>query len=783
MNIRVNLNTNIADGSEVVFRSPADCSQVTGLVIYHNGGKTEFAFADAHGNNVGDIDHLFAENAVVKVILDVTARMAFVQNADTNAYIERTFVKTINGQAPDKNGNVEIAISEGISGVVGDGKTDVTEAIQKAINENDSVYLPDGTYLITAPLNFAQNGVQFRCEGTIKYTGAECAVRSEGRNQKIYIHKISAPSGTALLVESRTSKVTVNDYTVDDIYAGVNGVHVKVPEDASAGTAITYCNFRLGHVYAKNADSSIKTHSILLECHRSDSYINENHFWATKVTGANVGIKLYSADECSIHGGCGVNDTVFHTGSLEGLTGDATIVLHRTSGNLFERFRCSSAENSVKYTFVFEGLCEKNILMPNNARIEEIDCSGIHEDSFGNIFRGTFVKADTYRVNNSGDDIVLDGKGWCYHSNADKVKSLTKVRLGDKLVIESSIFEERDSNGVITKAGELPSNLYVNDGELKGLDVVIGPQYSNREFASKGIPLSIYCLNKSSCPKRFLDENGDVVLDNSDGQLVGKWVTVQCVGYNGNSYKYDDQGNVTSGVGYHYVWSVTVRDENPLTLRASIEELGKRVPQKVSELVNDANYLTDQSLAGYAKTTDIPTRPSQVGADAVGTASSAISAHNTSDTAHGDIRSQLEALANRITAVLDSDDSTLDQLSEIVTYIKSNKELLDAVTTAKVNVTDIIDNLVTNVSNKPLSASQGTVLKGLIDSLNTNKLDTSKLTEAIRTALAEAKASGAFNGAPGHTPVKGTDYFTPADKEELVSSVIASLPKYNGEVV
>lgn len=123
MNIRVNLNTNIADGSEVVFRSPADCSQVTGLVIYHTGGKTEFAFADAHGNNVGDIDHLFAENAVVKVILDVTAGMAFVQNADTNAYIERTFVKSVNGQSPDKKGNVEVKTPEGGNGTPGnDGK-------------------------------------------------------------------------------------------------------------------------------------------------------------------------------------------------------------------------------------------------------------------------------------------------------------------------------------------------------------------------------------------------------------------------------------------------------------------------------------------------------------------------------------------------------------------------------------------------------------------------------------------------------------------------------------
>ena len=88
MNIIVDLSYPIKDGAEVKFRSPVDCSQVTGLVVNYNGGSQEFVFADAHGNNVGDIDHLFAENVVVKVILDVTTGMAFVQNADTNAYLE-----------------------------------------------------------------------------------------------------------------------------------------------------------------------------------------------------------------------------------------------------------------------------------------------------------------------------------------------------------------------------------------------------------------------------------------------------------------------------------------------------------------------------------------------------------------------------------------------------------------------------------------------------------------------------------------------------------------------
>ena len=39
------------------------------------------------------------------------------------------------------------------------------------------------------------------------------------------------------------------------------------------------------------------------------------------------------------------------------------------------------------------------------------------------------------------------------------------------------------------------------------------------------------------------------------------------------------------------------------------------------------------------------------------------------------------------------------------------------------------------------------------------------------------------DGADGYTPVKGKDYFTDADKAEMVNDVISALPKYNGEVV
>jgi hypothetical protein len=37
-------------------------------------------------------------------------------------------------------------------------------------------------------------------------------------------------------------------------------------------------------------------------------------------------------------------------------------------------------------------------------------------------------------------------------------------------------------------------------------------------------------------------------------------------------------------------------------------------------------------------------------------------------------------------------------------------------------------------------------------------------------------------GSKGDTPILGKDYFTPAEKAEMVNSVLSALPIYNGEV-
>ena len=95
-----------------------------------------------------------------------------------------------------------------------------------------------------------------------------------------------------------------------------------------------------------------------------------------------------------------------------------------------------------------------------------------------------------------------------------------------------------------------------------------------------------------------------------------------------------------------------------------------------------------------------------------------ITQHNEDPLAHDHIQSLISQLSARINGILDSEDINLDQLSEIVAYIKSNKELIDAITTRKVSVADIVDGLTSTAADKPLSARQGAVLRQMIENID-----------------------------------------------------------------
>lgn len=196
-------------------------------------------------------------------------------------------------------------------------------------------------------------------------------------------------------------------------------------------------------------------------------------------------------------------------------------------------------------------------------------------------------------------------------------------------------------------------------------------------------------------------------------------------------------------------------------------KMAQELPTKVSELQNDSKFIKAseapvQSVNGKAgavqlSASDVGARPSawtptysDVGADKSGAASSAVSGHNTNEAAHNDIRLLIEGLTTRLNALANSTDEDLDQMAEIVAYIKANKTLIDSITTSKVSVADIVNNLTTNATNKPLSAAQGVALKALIDAITVptkvSQLDNdakylTSYTESDPTVPAWAKAT------------------------------------------
>ena len=110
-----------------------------------------------------------------------------------------------------------------------------------------------------------------------------------------------------------------------------------------------------------------------------------------------------------------------------------------------------------------------------------------------------------------------------------------------------------------------------------------------------------------------------------------------------------------------------------VAIKALIDDID--VPTKVSDLTNDKNYLTsytetDPTVPSWAKASTKPSYTAdEVGADASGTASSAVSAHNTDKTAHADIRNDINRLSSE---KVDKDSLTLGLHSDGKYYIFVN---------------------------------------------------------------------------------------------------------------
>lgn len=86
--IKVTSKCELYDGMSITFNTPCDSTTVDGVTVSCKGTTQSFTFRDTHGNPLENQSDLFSEGAYIKAVLDTTRGYAYLQNADTNGYLE-----------------------------------------------------------------------------------------------------------------------------------------------------------------------------------------------------------------------------------------------------------------------------------------------------------------------------------------------------------------------------------------------------------------------------------------------------------------------------------------------------------------------------------------------------------------------------------------------------------------------------------------------------------------------------------------------------------------------
>ena len=109
----------------------------------------------------------------------------------------------------------------------------------------------------------------------------------------------------------------------------------------------------------------------------------------------------------------------------------------------------------------------------------------------------------------------------------------------------------------------------------------------------------------------------------------------------------------------------------------------------------EVNTAKNEVIAIKSEVSDIKDATDEIKTDVISIANNinnSISEHNESTTAHSDIRSLISNLTNKLNTFLDTDDESLDQISELITFIQNNRTLIEGITTSKVDKNQGIEN-------------------------------------------------------------------------------------------
>lgn len=194
--------------------------------------------------------------------------------------------------------------------------------------------------------------------------------------------------------------------------------------------------------------------------------------------------------------------------------------------------------------------------------------------------------------------------------------------------------------------------------------------------------------------------------------------------------------------GIEYLWSQLSLEDYPNneTLIAVLNAIDttkadkNEIPTLTSELTNDSNFIDSTTLNDYYNKTEV-------------------------DAFHGTLEDYVD---NQVAALVNAAPETLDTLGELAEAFQEHEEVVDVLNEAiatKYSSSNPPPYPVTSVNGKTGAVSLSIPTVPTKVSAFTN--DAGYITQA-------------------DVPVRGIDYWTEADKADMVNDVLAALPTWNG---
>ena len=616
--------------------------------------------------------------------------------------------------------NIEVFATPQMYGAKGDGKTDDTQAFIKAIAENPFVYVPDGTYMIQCEQHTDDKtlfGIPVPSNREIVMGNNAVLKQIASSKDWTFMFHLKDVSNVRI-----TGGKLVGDRAERTSFAGLHGHGHGIKTDTCRDVFIS--NITITDFMGDGISLSVAPDEINPDIWNENIYIDNvvvDNCWRN---GVNIGQakRVYINDsvfsntkgwlpECGIDIECNVPNS---------LVNEYIYISNcRFHGNATQDICLVKQCDNV---IISDCVCETRLTSARDSfaeNIQIIDCDINIADAHGETFRGCRIRSlNAYSVGGHIENCIVD-----YMEGSQTDGSTFTF---EKCTI-SSVAMNGTCNGKMlfndckfhVKSGSR-MNLYGELFKLTNCNV-----FFDNTYTSGVTPINakdLIAIDTAFCVEASL--NTVALILPTTVKLIG------CVFDVPSTIKdiVNERAATTIAIGCKFLNHKRVGNvsgENNIIHDNIFMGVETKIPTKVSEFENDLGYVTSDDV------------------DPKGTATSAVSTHNTSEDSHNDIRLLIEGLSTRLNAIADSDDTTLDQMSEIVAYIKSNKSLIESITTSKVNVSDIIDNLTTNVSNKPLSAKQGVELKKLIDDIINGGV------ESIKTAVegANTAATNANNAA------------------------------------